>query len=83
MQWEEVRRLYPNQWVQLEVIESHIEDDKKIIDEVAVIGSIKTDQEATKSLLNSSGNTLVYHTSKPQIEFNIVRRPSYRGIKSI
>ncbi len=81
MKWEEVRKLYPNQWVKLEILKSHIKEDKKMIDEVAVIGS--TDQEATKSLLNCSGNTFVYHTSKPQIEINIVRRPSYRGIKSL
>ncbi|MCM3761999.1 hypothetical protein M3212_14580 [Alkalihalobacillus oceani] len=83
MQWKEVRQLYPNQWVQLEALKAHVIEDKKIIDEVALIKPIKTDQEATTSLLNSSGDTFVFHTSKPRIELNIVRKPSYRGIKSL
>jgi hypothetical protein len=30
MQWEEARRLYPNKWVQLEVISSHMNEEKKL-----------------------------------------------------
>jgi len=83
VQWEEVRKLYPNQWVQLEALTSRMKDDKKVIEEVAVIRSIKTDHEATKSLLRNNGNTFVFHTSKPQIEMNIVKKPSYRGYKTL
>lgn len=36
MKWEEVRRLYPNTWVQLQAIHSYVEEDKKYVDEVAV-----------------------------------------------
>jgi hypothetical protein len=79
MQWDEVRRLYPDQWVQVEAIRTHMADGKKIVDEVAVIRSIDSDQEATKTLLRCTGDTFVYHTSKPQIIMNVVRKPSYRG----
>jgi hypothetical protein len=40
MKWEEVRNLYPNQFVKLEVLHSMIEKDKEVVDEVAVIGSV-------------------------------------------
>jgi hypothetical protein len=83
MQWEEARRLYPNKWVQLEVISSHMNEEKKVVDEVAVIRSIDTDQEATKALLKCSGDVFVYHTSKPQIIINVIRKPSYRGYKTL
>jgi hypothetical protein len=82
MQWEEVRRLYPDTWVHLQTIKSHVEDNKKFVDEVAVIRAILDDREATKVLLTCKADTLVYHTSKRQIIMNIVRKPSYRGHKT-
>ncbi|EGL83240.1 hypothetical protein CathTA2_1212 [Caldalkalibacillus thermarum TA2.A1] len=81
MQWDEVRRLYPDKWVQLEANSSYIDKNKKIIKDVTVIRSIDNDLEATKLLLKCSGDTFVYHTSKPQIVMNVIRKPSYRGHK--
>jgi hypothetical protein len=72
---EEVRRLYPDTWVHIQAIKSHTEDDKKYVEEVAVIRSIQNDREATKLLVKCKGDTLVYHTSKPKIVMNIVRKP--------
>ena len=37
MKWEEVRRLYYNQFVKFQVVESHIIDNKKYVDEIAFI----------------------------------------------
>lgn len=79
MQWEEIRRLYPNTWLHLQTIKSRVEDDKKYVDEVAVIRAIPDDREATKVLVKCKGDTLVYHTSRPQIVMNIIQKPSYRG----
>lgn len=81
MQWDEVRRLYPDKWVQLQAISSHIDRNKKVVEDVAVIRSIDNDREATKLLLKSSGDIFVYHTSKPKIVMNVIRKPSYRGHK--
>lgn len=55
MKWEEVRCIYPNQFVKFEVLNSNINDGKEYIDEVAVIGSV-SDKDATKELLNSKDN---------------------------
>lgn len=33
MKWEEVREAYPHTWVKLKILESHIDDDKKVIDD--------------------------------------------------
>jgi len=78
MQWEEVRRLYPNTWVHLKAIHSSLEEDKQYIDEVAVIRAIDSDREVTQVLKKCSGDLFVYHTSKPQIVLNVIRKPSYR-----
>ena len=40
MKWDEVRKLYPDQYVLLEELETHIEEDKKYVDEVAIIRAI-------------------------------------------
>lgn len=66
MKWQEVRSIYPDQFVKFEIIHSEEKDNLEIVDEVAVIGPIR-DEEATQELLNSKDKTLVYHTSKDQI----------------
>jgi hypothetical protein len=66
VKWQEVRDIYPNQFVKFEILHSEEMNNQETIDDVAVIGPIK-DENATRELLNSKENTLVYHTSKDQI----------------
>jgi hypothetical protein len=40
MKWQEVRELFPNQFVLISILNYHEEGDKKIIDEVAPIRPI-------------------------------------------
>lgn len=40
MQWQEVRNIYPNQYVLLEILNSHTEDSTQYVDEVALIKAI-------------------------------------------
>ncbi|MDQ2087960.1 hypothetical protein RBH29_16140 [Herbivorax sp. ANBcel31] len=77
MKWSEVRNIYPNQFVKFEVLESHVEENKEFIDEIAVIGPV-ADEEATKELLNAKDNILVYHTSKDNIVLKIRSRIGLR-----
>ena len=80
MKWEEVRKTYPNQYVLLEALEYHIDDDKKYIDDMAVIKTIQDPKEATKILVRCKGNNFVYHTANEEVVMEIVRHPVYRGI---
>ena len=41
MMWSEVKKLYPNQFVKFEIVESHEDDKYKYVDDVAVIKAIK------------------------------------------
>lgn len=77
MKWEEVRKIYPNQFVKLEVLASHIEEDKKYIDNVAIIGTIE-EKDATKELMNCTDNTIVYHTNNEKITLTIRKRIGLR-----
>ena len=70
MKWEEVRQIYPDKFVKVEVLDSHIKGDKKLIDEVAVIDTV-SDDNATKELLKSKEDILVYHTSKESFALEI------------
>ena len=77
--WEEVHRLYPDQFVLVQALSSRIEKDKKYVDEVAFIRAIPDEKEATRVLVRSKGDTFVYHTSNPHIVMTIVSRPIFRG----
>lgn len=55
MKVQEIRNLYPHQWVKLNVLASHIEDDKKIINDMEVIKTIPSDLEAGRELGKCKG----------------------------
>lgn len=80
MKWEEVRRLYPNQYVQVKIIKSNIEGNVEKVEEVAIIRSIPDSAEATEELMRSRGDTLVYHTRNEKMEMEIRNNPGFRGV---
>lgn len=80
MKWEEVRKTYPDKFVKLQILESHMEEDKKYIDEMAVMKVIEDNREATKELVNSRDNTLVYHTGNEEIYVIVRNIRGYRGV---
>ncbi|HHY24314.1 MAG TPA: hypothetical protein GX527_08795 [Clostridiaceae bacterium] len=77
MKWEEVRELFPNQFVKIKVLESYIEDDKEKVCDVAVIKTVD-ESKATKELLSSKGDELVYHTSKEEVVIRLRNRIGLR-----
>lgn len=70
MKWSEVRKLYPNQFVKLKVLSSHIENDQEFIEDIAIIKPIPQEL-ATRELLKSKGDDLVYHTVNENIVLEI------------
>ncbi|RCX08304.1 hypothetical protein DFR58_14316 [Anaerobacterium chartisolvens] len=79
MKWEEARNLYPNQFIKLEVLKSHIENDAEYVDDIAIISPV-SEQDATRELLKSKDNLLVFHTSKENIILKIRNRIALRRI---
>ena len=80
MKWDEARKLYPSQYVKLEILESQIRDNKKYVTDVAVIKPFYDKKEATQELINLKGNTLVYHTDNEDIVLEVKNIKGYRGI---
>ena len=51
MKWNDVRNIYPNQFVLLTSLQEHIENNKKYIDDVAIVKPLK-DEETGDILKN-------------------------------
>jgi hypothetical protein len=81
MIWEEVRKLYPNQYLKLSILDFYIENDKKIVTDVAVIDRIEDSKVATKELLKSKGDTIVYHTGAVKIIIEMRKLTGFRGVR--
>lgn len=79
MKWDEARNLYPDQFVKLEVLKSHIDNDTEYVDDIAIIGPV-SEQDATSELLKAKGNLLVFHTSKESIILKIRNRIALKRI---
>lgn len=79
MKWEEVRKIYPNRFVKIQVLKSHINDNIRYIDDMAVIESYDDDREATRELVRAKDDILVYHTANEKIEIEIKQIFGYRG----
>lgn len=79
MQWQEVRNIYPDQYVLLEILNSHTEDSTQIVDEVALIKAIQDPDEATRELFKCKDNNIVYHTGQEKITIELRKNPFYRN----
>lgn len=80
MKWNEIKEKYPNQFVLLKALKSHIEKDKKVIDDVALVKLIENPKEANELLIRNKGDTFVFHTSKNELALTIVQNSVYKGI---
>lgn len=82
MKWNEVRNMYPNQWVKLLILNSHETKDKEYIDDMQVTKNLTSDDEATDELVNCTDKEIVYHTGKEEI-YSEIRNIffSYRNMR--
>lgn len=81
MKWSEVRRMYPNKYVKLNIIDFYLDEDKKIVTDVALINVIEDPKLATKELLRSKGDTIVYHTGAEEIVIEMRNAIGLRGMR--
>ncbi|MDD2402778.1 MAG: hypothetical protein PHI90_11225 [Clostridia bacterium] len=80
MKWEEVRKIYPNKFVKLQIIKSHIDGNIRHIDDMAVIKAFDDNKEATRELVRVKDDILVYHTANEKIQVEIKKIFGYRGV---
>lgn len=77
MKWQEVRELFPDQFVLVSIINYHEEDNKKIVDEVAPIRII-SEQDANKEVFQVKPGNMVYRTSNQDFVIHLRRDPLMR-----
>lgn len=74
MKWQEVRELFPDQFVLVSILDYHEEGNKKIVDEVAPIRTIP-EEDANKEFFQARPGNVVYHTSEQDFVIHIRRDP--------
>ncbi|MFZ3132432.1 MAG: hypothetical protein WA125_15390 [Desulfosporosinus sp.] len=79
MKWNEVRKIYPDRFVKIQILESHVQNNIRYIDDMAVIQAFEDDKEATRELVRAKDEILVYHTRKEKIEVPIKQIFGFRG----
>ncbi|WNF36652.1 hypothetical protein RJD24_19895 [Bacillaceae bacterium IKA-2] len=77
MKWQEVRELFPDQFVLVSILDFREENNKKIVEEVAPIRSISK-EEANKEFFRAEPGHMVYHTSNEEFVIHIRRDPLMR-----
>ena len=80
MKWQEVREIYPDKFVKMQVLEGRIENDVRYIDEVAVIKAFTDSREATMELGRAKNEIIVFHTANEKLEIPIKRIFGFRGV---
>lgn len=79
MQWSEVRKMFPEQFLLLEDLKSNIVDGELQVEEVAVIRPLKDGKEAMDELMKAHDRVFVYHTKHEHISMPVRPKPAYRG----
>lgn len=78
MKWQEVRDLYPNQFVKFEILESRIVGNREYVDDVAIIRAISDGKEAMKEFINCKPGQLVYSTKNQEIVIQLTENIGIR-----
>lgn len=78
IKWEEVRDLYPDKFVKLEILESHIVDGKEYVDEVAIIKAVSDDKEAMREFIKCKNKQVVYSTKNKTFIIDMVKNIGIR-----
>lgn len=77
MNWQQVRELFPDQFVLLSILDYKEQGDKKIVTEVAPIRAVAP-EEANKAFFSVGPNSIVYHTSNENCVIHLRKDPLLR-----
>ncbi|AKG35942.1 hypothetical protein [Paenibacillus durus] len=77
MEWQQVRELFPNQFVLLSILDYTEQEDKKIVTDAAPIRSVPA-EEANKAFFSAEPGNLVYHTANEECIIHLRKDPLLR-----
>lgn len=79
MFWEDVKKLFPSQWVLIEAVNAHTEGNHRIVEQVSVVESFDDDSKlALKKYVelhkqHKDREYYVIHTNREQLNFEELR----------
>jgi hypothetical protein len=84
MVWQEIRKHYPQQWLLVEAIKARSEANKRILEQLAVLGMFPDSVSAMKSYAQlhreaPERELYVFHTSRETLDIT-ERQKSYARI---
>ncbi|REE86161.1 hypothetical protein A8990_11158 [Paenibacillus taihuensis] len=77
MKWQQVRELFPDQFVLISILDYREYDDKKLITEVAPIRAVP-DEKTTKEFFSADPGSIVYHTANKDCVIHLRKDPLLR-----
>jgi len=86
MQWSEVRKHYPSQWVLIEAIVAATQGNKRVVDELSVVGSFnENSKEALRTYLklhreDKQRELYVIHTSRDLLDIEVT---AWTGVRAL
>ena len=88
MQWSEVRAAYPDQWLVIEALEAHSENDRRFFDRVAVAEAFSEGRSAMKRYSelqreHPHREFCFVHSSKRELEFEERLWFGIRGLRAV
>jgi hypothetical protein len=86
MKWQEIRNHYPRQWLLVEAIKAHSEADKRILEQLAVVGAFADSVTAMRNYAqlhheDPERELYVFHTSREILDITERRWLGIRGLR--
>jgi hypothetical protein len=53
MQWNDIRKHYPNQWLLLEALKAHTEGNQRVLEQLAIVAAYSDSQSALDGAMPS------------------------------
>lgn len=84
MKWEEIRTHYPKKWILIEAVKAHSEDNKRILDDIAVINVFGNSKKAMHNYINlhhenPKRELFVVHSDREVLDITIRKWLGIRG----
>jgi hypothetical protein len=86
MKWEEIRRHYPHQWLLVEALQAHTKEDKRIVEQLAVVETYPDGQTAMDDYVQRHRQApdrefYVLHTDRENLDITERRWLGIRGVQ--
>ncbi|MCP3957249.1 MAG: hypothetical protein GY719_05300 [bacterium] len=85
MKWQEIRRHYPDRWLLVEALRAHSKNNKRILEDLAVVGAFEDSDAAMKSYAGlhreaPQRELYVFDTDREELEVQERRWLGIRGV---